>query len=188
MGFYDEEKTALEYIAMADGYDGSWLIDILAPHLSVGAAVLELGMGPGTDLDILGSRYQVTGSDNSAFFLDRYRKMNPSADLLELDAVSLQTDRKFNCIYSNKVLHHIDDGDLSLSLHRQTALLHAGGYVMHSFWKGSGVEEMHGLKFHYRDLASLQEAFWEPFEIVAMSLYEELEPDDSIYVLARVRQ
>ena len=34
MGFYDEEKTAREYIAMADGYDGRDLIAVLIKHLS----------------------------------------------------------------------------------------------------------------------------------------------------------
>lgn len=52
LGFYDEEKTANQYIAMADGYDGRELIDVLRAHLPDGASILELGMGPGVDLDI----------------------------------------------------------------------------------------------------------------------------------------
>lgn len=185
MGFYDEEKTALQYIAMADGYDGRTLIDIMSKHVPEGASVLELGMGPGTDVDLLARRYRVTGSDNSSFFLDRYRQINPSADLLELDAVSLETDRQFDCIYSNKVLHHLSAKDLSSSLHRQAALLGPGGYVMHSFWRGDGSEEKFGLSFHYHSEASIRYVFENHFEVVKLATYEELEADDSIYVLAR---
>jgi len=81
MGFYDEEKTACDYIAMANGYDGSLLIAAMSEHVSEGATVLEVGMGPGKDLDILSSRYRATGSDNSRFFLERYRQISPTADL-----------------------------------------------------------------------------------------------------------
>lgn len=188
MGFYDEEKTARDYIAMADGYDGSLLIAAMSEHVPEGAKVLEIGMGPGKDLDILSSRYRVTGSDSSRFFLERYRQLNPTADLLELDAVTLKTDRKFDCIYSNKVLHHLDENDLVRSLERQSTLLNAGGYTMHSFWSGSGVDQMHGLEFHYRTEDSLRTTFSEHYDIVSLVPYEELEANDSIYVLARVTQ
>ncbi len=186
MGFYDEEKTALDYIAMADGYDGSLLIAAMSQHLPDGAKVLEIGMGPGKDLDILRSRYRVTGSDNSRYFLERYRQLNPTADLLELDAVTLKQERKFDCIYSNKVLHHLDENDLVRSLERQSTLLNAGGCTMHSFWSGNGVDEMHGLKFHYRTEDSLRAAFNEHYDIISLVSYEELEVNDSIFVLACV--
>ena len=58
MGFYDEKKTALQYIAMADGYDGRELVEVLKLHLPVGASVLELGMGPGIDLNLLKTHFE----------------------------------------------------------------------------------------------------------------------------------
>jgi len=105
-----------------------------------------------------------------------------------LDAVTLKTDRKFDCIYSNKVLHHLDENDLIRSLERQSMLLNADSYVMHSFWSGSGVDEMHGLKFHYRTEESLRAVFSKHFDVVSLVPYEELEENDSIYVLARFTQ
>ena len=42
---------------MAEGYDGSELIDELRNYLKDEASVLELGMGPGKDLDILNKYY-----------------------------------------------------------------------------------------------------------------------------------
>lgn len=187
MGFYDDEETANEYIAMAEDYDGSLLINVLSKHLSKNSTVLELGMGPGQDLEALSQRYQVTGSDNSQFFLDRYRQLHPSADLLELDAVTLNTQRKFDCICSNKVLHHLTLEDLRLSLARQHFLLPEQGLVMHSFWNGEGVKEMKDLKFHYYTKTALEDLFQHNFEIIDVVAYEELETDDSLYVVARAK-
>ena len=120
MGYFDDEKNVEEYIGMAEGYDGRELVDVLRRHLPDGATVLELGMGPGKDLEILSEFFQVTGSDSSKVFIERYRKMDPAADLLLLDAVTMDTDRKFDGIYSNKVLQHLTQQELKRSLHRQS--------------------------------------------------------------------
>ena len=47
---------------MAEGFDGRELIEILKKYLSKGSTVLELGMGPGKDLDILNKNYSSTYS------------------------------------------------------------------------------------------------------------------------------
>ena len=57
--------------------------------------------------------------------------------------------------------------------------------MMHSFWYGDKVEEHEGLAFHYRDGQVLTSRFSKYFEIVAMERYTEMDPDDSIYVIAR---
>ena len=101
MGFYDDESTALQYIAMAEGYDGRELIEVLREHLPAGSSVLEIGMGPGVDLTLLSEHFDATGSDVSKFFLDRYKGAFPDADLIRLDAAELDTERTFDCIYSN---------------------------------------------------------------------------------------
>ena len=116
MGFFDTEKGVEQYIKIAEGYDGAELIKILQRHLPANSTVLELGMGPGKDLDILKESYKTTGSDNSQVFLDKYIEKYPDADLLLLDAVTISTNRKFDCIYSNKVLHHLTKEDLIKSL------------------------------------------------------------------------
>lgn len=53
-------------------------------------------MGPGKDLQLLSGFFQVTGSDNSGVFLERYGKANPDADLMLFDAVTMDTDRRFD--------------------------------------------------------------------------------------------
>jgi len=186
MGYYDDEKTALQYIAMADGFDGRELIDVLKSQLPGGASVLEIGMGPGVDLDILRTHFEATGSDFSRFFLDRYRASNPGSDLIRLDAVELDTDRVFDCIYSNKVLHHLTNEELKRSLRRQKQILSDTGLIMHSFWRGTGVDEHHGLRFVYQTEETLCAIVGEIFNVLDVVSYKEMDDDDSLYVLATV--
>ena len=185
MGYFDSEANVDAYIAMADGYDGAELIALLAQYLPEGSSVLELGMGPGKDLDLLRQSYRVTGSDTSRVFLDRYRKTHPDADLLLLNATHMDTDRTFDCIYSNKVLHHLSRADLKTSLRRQKAVLNDGGLLLHSFWHGTGDEAHHGLRFTYYTEPDLQAAVCAGFDIVALEPYKEMTDGDSLYLLLR---
>ena len=91
MSYYDELENVLSYIQMADSFDGSRLIKKLHSHLVQGASVLEIGMGAGKDYDILAERFDVTGSDRSSVFLELYQAKNPDAQLMQLDAATLQT-------------------------------------------------------------------------------------------------
>ena len=185
MGYFDSEENVNAYIAMADGYDGADLIALLRRYLPEGSSVLELGMGPGKDLDLLRQSYRVTGSDISRVFLDRYKKDHPEADLLLLDATSLDTDRTFDCIYSNKVLHHLSKEALETSLRRQKAVLNDAGMLLHSFWYGTGDEEHHGLRFTYYTEPDLRAAVCDGFDIVALEPYKEMNDGDSLYILLR---
>ncbi len=187
MGFFDTEKGVEQYIKMAEGYDGAELIKILQKYLSKNSTILELGIGPGNDMDIMKKLYTVTGSDNSQIFLDRYKKNHQDADLLLLDAVTMKTDRRFDCIYSNKVLHHLAKENLTKSFQRQKELLNPHGIVFHSFWKGNKVEEMEGLLFTYYEKEDLKKIVESHFEVLALETYREMEKDDSIYVVLRTR-
>lgn len=184
-GYFDKRKNVDEYIQMADGYDGSELIAILKKHLPAGSTVLELGMGPGKDLDLLAQTYIVTGSDYSSVFLDLYRETHPAADLLKLDASIIATDRTFDCIYSNKVLQHLPKSDLGRSFIRQKELLTDSGLLMHLFWFGSREEEHQGLRFVYYTEDELLNTIGPRFEIVVMNRYKEIEDGDSFYALLR---
>ena len=185
MGYFDTEKNVQEYIKMAKGYDGQVLLNKLKTYLPEGSTILELGMGPGKDLDILMKYYQATGSDNSKIFLDLYKKSNKIADLLHLDAVTLNTKSRFQCIYSNKVLHHLTKKELRISLKSQSEVLKKKGIVLHSFWEGNKMEKCHGLLFVYYSLGQLVKLFNEHFDILEIGLYKEMKKEDSIYVIAR---
>jgi len=185
MGFFDIEKGVDEYVKMAEGFDGAELIKTLQKFVPEKFSVLELGMGPGKDLNILSKIYTVTGSDNSQIFLDRYKKQNPDADLLKLDAVTLSTDRTFDCIYSNKVLHHLTTDDMKTSLKKQKEILNPNGISFHSFWRGNKTETMEGLLFVYYELEVLKSIFESDFKILELKIYTEDQKDDSIYAVLR---
>ena len=187
MGFFETEKGVEQYINMSKGYDGTELIKILKEFLPEKSSVLELGMGPGKDLDILRKNYTVTGSDNSQIFLDRYKKQNPNVDLLKLDVVTLFTDKIFDCLYSNKVLHHITREDLKKSFQRQKEILTPNGITFHSFWKGDEDENFDGLLFTKYQIDGLKEIIGNLFDILRIETYTEMEKDDSLYVILRNR-
>jgi trans-aconitate methyltransferase len=184
---YDAHEGARQYLEMTEGRDGRELIAVLESHLPAGSSVLELGMGPGRDLDLLRVAFEATGSDRSTAFLDLYREDHPDADLLRLDAVGLDTDRRFHALYSNKVLHHLPRGRMTRSLARQREILNDDGLVMHSFWLGEEDGEEHeGLLFTRYTEAQLKRAFeGEGYDLVAMARYGEMNDDDSVYVVAR---
>ena len=184
MSFYDDKETVQQYIKMAEGYDGRELVAFLRKHLQEGASILELGMGPGIDLKMLGNYFLATGSDNSKYFIDRYRDIDSKADLIHLDAINLQTERHFDCIYSNKVLHHLTEAELTASLCRQKEVLSSPGLIMHSFWVGDGVDEHHGLRFVYQTEESIRSIVSKYFSVVDVVVYKEMEEGDSLYVLA----
>ena len=187
MGFFDTEKGVEQYIKMAEGYDGTEIIKILQEYLPTNSTVLELGMGPGKDLDILKKTYRVTGSDNSQIFLDKYREEHQDIDLLLLDAVAMKTERKFDCIYSNKVLHHLHKEDLVKSLQRQKEILNPNGIAFHSFWKGDKVEEFEGLLFTYYEPKDLKKIIGSDFDALGLATYTEMEKDDSFYAVLRAK-
>jgi len=185
MAYYDDPKNVEQYIQMAEGYDGKLLIAVLRQHLPNGETVLELGMGAGKDLLLLAEHYTVTGSDHSRAFLDRFRKLHPDINVLELNAVTLQTERQFDAIYSNKVLYHLTADQLRESLQRQAQILKPGGIALHSFWHGDGSEDMHGLHFAYYTEASLRQYIGDEYSILTMQRYTEMHEDDSLYVILK---
>ena len=185
MSFYQTKEGVTKYIEMADGYDGRELVDVLREYLDADASVLEIGIGPGIDLDLLNQHFVVTGSDYSQLFLDRYRKTHPDADLIQLDGITLQTDRRFDALYSNKVLHHLNDSELSKSIRRQHDILNPNGLILHSFWYGDRVDEHAGMKFHYHDEAFLRREFSPFFDMLLIKQYQEMEENDSVLVVGR---
>jgi len=185
MGYYDDPKSVREYLDMAEGVDGRALVEVLARHLAAGSTVLELGMGPGKDLAFLSASYRVTGSDNAQTFLDLYRQSHPDADLLLLDAVTIDTERRFDGIYSNKVLQHLTREEARASIRRQAEILTESGIALHALWYGEGEEIFSGLRFVYYTEESFAALLGDAFEVVASARYAEMETDDSIWFVMR---
>jgi len=183
MEFYDSEDNVKQYIEMAEGFDGRELIEILKKFVPEDSSILELGMGPGVDLEILSNSYDVTGSDNSIVFLDRFRKSHPDFKLINLDITNIQCDTQFDCVYSNKVLHHLTDEALRESLLQQKSLLQDDGVLFHTFWQGKDVGEIEGMLFNYHTVDSLKKIIGDTYKIVEIEPYSEMENNDSLYII-----
>lgn len=183
--YYHTRESVEEYISLAKGHDGKQLIEKLKGFLSEGSALLEIGTGPGTDWKILSKDYSVTGSDISEEFLKHLGAAHPEGEFLGLDATTLITDKKFDGIYSNKVLHHLKDNEFADSLKRQYEILNPHGIICHSFWKGEGSEYFKGLYVNNHKKEEIPAFFNRHFEIVLLETYKEFEENDSILVIGK---
>ncbi len=183
--YYEQAKHVDHYIQFTPAHDGALLIDTLGTHLARDSAVLELGMGPGKDFKLLSKRFQMTGSDFSHLFLDRYRELDPTADLLHLDARTLEIDRTFDAIFSNKALIHFSAEELQQSFDRQHEVLNENGLMLHSFWYGEGEQVFDDLTLVYRNESDLTRMLQDSFDILVLKRHAKMAEGDSIYVLAR---
>jgi len=183
--YYHTKESVEEYVRLSEGISGKDLTERLKKVVAPNATVLEVGSGPGTDWNILNETYSVVGSDNSTEFLDHLKAKNPLGEFLELDAVTLKTKNRFDGIYTNKVLHHLKDDELSTSIKRQFDLLNSDGIVCHSFWKGEGSEVFKGLFVNYHDASNLKDSFENYFEVLLIEEYKEFEGNDSLLLIGK---
>lgn len=183
--YYHTKESVDEYIELAKDVDSKQLIEKFREFTAPKSTILEIGSGPGTDWKILNNLYDVTGSDNSDEFLKRLKKKYPNNEFLSLDAISLETEKKFDGIYSNKVLHHLNDKELVKSIERQVNILNFEGITCHSFWKGEGSEEFHGMFVNYQTKSTLTNYFKQYFDILILEEYKEFEEADSIILIGR---
>jgi cyclopropane fatty-acyl-phospholipid synthase-like methyltransferase len=183
--YYNNKESVKEYINLAKDVNGKQLIEKLKQVVPLNSTLLEIGSGPGTDWRILNKSYKVIGSDNSNEFLKHLISENPVGEFLELDAISLNTDKTFDGIYSNKVMHHLSDSELEDSVKRQHEILNTCGIICHSFWKGEGTEIFKGLFVNYHNESNLKQVFKDYFEIISIEIYNEFEEGDSLLILGR---
>ncbi|MCL6293739.1 class I SAM-dependent methyltransferase [Jejuia spongiicola] len=183
--YYKTKESVEEYIKLAKGFNGAQLIEKLKKFLPLNSTLLEIGSGPGSDWSILNKSYKTTGSDNSDEFLSYLNAKNATSEFLNLDATTLRTEKKFDSIYSNKVMHHLTDDELIKSIKRQYEILNADGVICHSFWKGEGSEIFKGLFVNYHSEKSLRRFYKGNFEILLIEDYKEFDDDDSILLIAK---
>lgn len=187
MGYFDNKENVENYLKMSEGYDGQKLIEALLAIRSHRGSLLELGMGPGKDVDLLKQFFNVTGSDSSQPFLDIYLEKNPQADVLLLDAQTIETPRTFDVIYSNKVLHQLSPTAIKESFAAQTKRLNKGGLVMHSFWMGSGSESFDGDIYHYYQPETIASILPNELTFVKHGTYAEMDSNDSFWFIAELK-
>lgn len=187
MNFYDDPDNVKKYIQMCEGYDGDNIYQWLGEVLPLKSSLLELGSGAGLDIEYLKKHYSVTGSDNSDEFLRVCREKHPEISFLKVSAEKLDVNGVYDCIYSNKVLHHLAKEILKESLKLQASLLKPNGLIAHSFWLGDESKEIEGLLFTYYTRAELLSVISQTFDIISTQSYKEFDEDDSLFVIARIR-
>ena len=186
--YYNTKESVEEYIKSARGHDGKQIIAKLKEHLAPGSQLLELGSGSGTDWKLLQKHYHVLGSDQSKEFLKHLHAIIPEGEFLELDAASLHIDRLFDGIYSNKVLHHLEDEALQNSILRQYEILRPGGIVCHTFWHGQDSEIYNDLFVNYHSDNGIRMLFGDYFDHLLIRYYTEFEKGDSFLYIGKRRE
>lgn len=184
--FYHDRKKVEDYVEMRKGVDGRRLVRTLRSLIPDGSRVLELGTGPGTDLLLLAQSYDVVGSDYSQEFIDVFSSAHPGIEILNLDAETIETDRPFDCVFSNKVLHHLARPQLSRSLQRQAEIVGTGGLLFHSFWLGDETLTGEGLVFTKYRIDEIVDFLSSLGEIEECGKYAEMNLNDSYYAAVRV--
>ena len=160
------------FAATAD-LDSTEVLRNVSIELSEGDTILELGSGCGRDVKRLSTRFSVTGSDISPAVVELLREDCPQTEILLLDAASPAVNRRFDLIFSNKVLQYLAEDQLEHALLSHRNLLGPGGSVFHTFWKRSCTEER------------VRQAAEEVFNYIRTDSYSDLAGDDSFYLSAR---
>lgn len=185
MEFYEDPLKVDEYEKMCKDYDGSDLYKVLMNHLKAKSTLLELGCGAGYDIQNLQDKYSITGSDLSEEFLKRCKKKFVNIPFIKLDAVTIETNEKFDCIFSNKVLHHLTLENLEKSLQRQHKVIVKDGIFAHTFWIGDKEFMMEGMFFLFHNRAKLLTLISKYFTILEAYDYKEFEDGDSVFIIAQ---
>jgi len=192
MNFWNSAENCESYIQLADGYDGKELLEHFHKYISKGSKVLELGMGPGKDLDMLREDYQAVGTDYSDFFVKRYKELHPDADVRQADAITLEgipskDESLFDAVYSNKVLQHLTKEEAQRSLENQAKIIKDGGYLFHALWYGEKIEHHKGLLFTQYTENSIRELLPDNIHLESFEMYDEMGKNDSLWVLLQKR-
>ena len=80
---------------------------------------------------------------------------------------------------------HLTREELKQSIKRQTEILEPKGIICHSFWRGEKEENFDGLLFIYYATEQIRTLFKDSFDIIKIKIYQEIEPNDSLYIIAR---
>jgi trans-aconitate methyltransferase len=188
MSYFDKAENVKNYIKMCEGYEASHLINRLHTHLNSGAQLLELGSGPGNDIERLQQRYHVTASDYSKVFVKHLKQRFSALNVVQCDANHLPKQSLYDCIYSNKVLHHLTPNQLVTSLTQQYLQLNKGGVLAHSVWIGAENFELEGETHYYHQKAALETMInraCKDIEWLDYYEYDEFESNDSAFFIIK---
>lgn len=171
---------------MSENYSNVWLMDKLDLYLKYNSSILELGMGRGEDFEAISKKYFVTGTDNSPIFIESYKSKHPRANVFVMNSTNINTNKTFDCIYSNKVLQHLSRDEFELSLTSQLQALKKNGIIFMTLWYGVHREELMfdgNFRLTYYTEKDIIEIIKDNFNILSIELFSQVEEDDSMLVV-----
>lgn len=183
--FYLSEEGVKHYFQLSSDSDSTPLINALKPFIKSSSILLELGSGPGREVFSLLGLKEVIYSDYSPIFLRKLKEKHPDCQVLFINAKQFSLADKVDVIYSNKVLHHFTNEELTQSILSQKNCLSKDGILCHSFWHGEKNTEHHGLLFNHHTINEIR-VFFKDWEILSLVQYEEFVPGDSIQIIAKL--
>lgn len=171
---YNEEKVE-QYYQMMDDYNNDFIINQFKATIPQNSTVLELGFGTGKDYLQLKNDYQITPSDYSQAFIDKFALLHHE-NAIQVNAILMDINQKFDCIYSSKVLNSLPETDIIKSLINQYHKLNDNGYIFHTFWYGSKLEDD-----SFIDQNTLKQILELDYKYVEFKYYKEADFVDEIY-------
>jgi ubiquinone/menaquinone biosynthesis C-methylase UbiE len=165
----------------------TFAIDTFIDRIDRSRTILELGSGTGRDFRKLKSLYNITGSDYSDPFLKLLRKRFKKNTFLKVNALQMDVEKRFDVIYSNKVLQHLTPKQLSQSLSAQYDVLNKDGVLFHAMWKGDSRNgKIGGIADFCYDKKDFED--WEEkFTIEDFVVFKEMKENDSFIIILKKR-
>lgn len=95
--------------------------------------VLELGSKKGNDLKLLNEYYEVVASENDKVKTRYLKDEFIDIRVILLDALTVDTHKRFDCIYSRNMFDENSLYEISQSLENQKKILNSDGLIFHIF-------------------------------------------------------
>ena len=109
------------------------IIKILEGNLPKYKKVLELASKKGEDLEVLDGYYEVVASEDekvkTRYLKDKYLDIR----VILLEPISMDTHKKFECVYSNNLLSDLSIEQIEISLENQKNVLEGESLIFHIF-------------------------------------------------------
>ncbi len=178
INFNDKEFVEF-YINMVKDYDNTFVVENFKKEIPLNSKVLELGCGIGLDYCTLKDFYNVQASDYSDVFLEKLKEKY-NDNFIKIDALTIDINETFDCIFSNKVLQVFKESDMKKSFTRQHELLNDKGLIFHCMWFGKSDHD--DVTYVTEDI--LKNILNGLFEYKLIK-YSEIEENDSVIVIGK---
>lgn len=176
-----KEDEIFEYFKASEGLEAKLLMARLEKYLEASSSLLDLDGEQSVELMYLRDNLAMHGTEYKEKILNSYETNT------EIPNSVKNVFRKFDCIYSNKVMTHITENQVIESAAKQYNRLNPGGLICHTFWRGDSDVEVNGEKTYYYELEDIRNIFNEHFTILELAYFTEKVPNDSIYIIAQRR-